>query len=158
MSNSAFPQTGEAWLSQDPIHWLPLINFLFPRSPFQVFNLSILFAVKPPFRVFNLTLFFFLVLTALSGFHLKPFPFFFSFLAKTALSCFQFWQVFLLVASSIIHLDYISVDGTGELSPIHFSEYQCSSWECLLHNIRSFLVGWPFSTGVLPILRNPFEH
>ena len=54
MSNSAFPQTGEAWLSQDSIHWLPLINSLLPRPSFQVFNLGILFVVKPPFRVFNL--------------------------------------------------------------------------------------------------------
>ena len=41
MSNSAFPQTSEAWLSQDSILWMPLIKFLLPRSPFQVFNLGI---------------------------------------------------------------------------------------------------------------------
>ena len=50
-----FPTNCEAWLSQDSIPWLPLINFLLSRPPFQVFNLGMLFVVKPPFRIFNLT-------------------------------------------------------------------------------------------------------
>ena len=131
MLNSAFSQTSEAWSSQDSIPWMPLINFLFPRPPFQVFNLGILFVIKPPFRAFTLNFSLFL----------------FSFLAKIALSGFQFWQVFLLMASSIILLDYISIDRTRKLFPVYFGEYQCSSWECLLHNIRSLPVRWPFSTG-----------
>ena len=60
MSNSAFPQTSEAWLTQDSVPWILLINFLFSKPPFQVFNLGILFIVKPPFRVFNLTFSFFI--------------------------------------------------------------------------------------------------
>ena len=138
MSNSAFSQTSEAWLSQDSIAWMPLINFLLLRPPFQVFNLGILFVVKPPFRVFNLTSHFVFSFHFSSHFLWFKLPFwvftlnlsfffFFSFPAKTALLGFQLWQVFLLVASSIILLDYINIDRTGELFPIHFDEYQCSS-------------------------------
>ena len=54
-SKSAFPQTSEAWLSQDSVPRILLIDFLFPRPPFQVFNLGILFVVQSPFQVFNLT-------------------------------------------------------------------------------------------------------
>ena len=137
MSNSAFPQTSEAWLSQDSIPWMPLINFLLSRSLFQGFNLGILFVVKPPFRVFNMTSHFLFSSHFSSHFLWFKLPFrvftlnlslfLFSFLAKIALLGFQFWQVFLLMASSVILLDYISIDGTGELFPIHFGEYQCSS-------------------------------
>ena len=48
MSNSVFSQTSEVWLSQDSIPWMPLINFLFLRLPFQVFNLGILFVLNNP--------------------------------------------------------------------------------------------------------------
>ena len=54
-SKSAFPQTSEAWLTQDSVPWILLINFLFSKPPFQVFTLGILFLVKPPFQVFDLT-------------------------------------------------------------------------------------------------------
>ena len=143
MSNSAFPQTSEAWLSLDSLLWMPLINLLLPRPPFRVFNLGIIFVVMSPFRVFDLT---------------SHFLFLFIFLwFKLPFRVFTL-NPFFLVASSIILLDYISVDGIGELFPIHFGEYQCSFWECLFHNIRSFPVGWPFPTGILSILGDPFEH
>ena len=102
---------------------------------------------KLPLRVFTLNLFFFF-----------SFFFFLFLLARAALSGFQLWHVASLVISSIILLYYVGIDGTRKLFSIHLGEYQCPFWKSLFHNIRPFPIGWPFSTGVLSILRNSFEH
>ena len=121
------------------------------KSPFSGFQLNfyffffIFFWFKLPFQVFTLNLFLFL-------------SFFSLLLVKAALLGFQLWHVASLVISSIILLYYVGINGAWELFPIHFDEYQCSSWECLFHYIGPFLVGWPFSTGVLPIFGNSLEH
>ena len=76
------------------------------------------FAIKSPFWVFN---------------------FFFGH-AKVALSGFQLWQVIFLVGSSIVFLDYVDIDRTGELFSIHSCEYQSSFGERLFHDIKPFPV------------------
>ena len=152
ISTFVFPLTSELWLWQKSCSLHVPINFHCPRPPFRVFNLGtsflgqaaflgfqldlflFFFWFKPSFRVFTLNLFFSFFSILFSLFlHLSEPPF----------RVFNFDKSFLLVASSIILLDYVGINRIGELFSIHFCKYQGSSWECLFHDISvgSFGIG-----------------
>ena len=136
-SASVFPLTSELWLWQKSRSLHALVNFHCPRLPLQIFNLGTSFLGQAVFSSFQLDLFSFLLwfklsirVFALNLFPSSSFSFLFSFLfylPSRPFRVFNFGESFLLVASSIVLLDYIGIDRTGELFPIHFRNYQGSS-------------------------------
>ena len=130
-SASVFPLTSELWLWQKSRSLHAPVNFHCLRPPLRVFNLRTSFLGQAAFSGFQLDLFSFFYFLwfklpfRVFSLHLFPFFsflffFFLFYLPQPPFWVFKFGESFLLVASSIVFLDYIDVDRTGELFSIHF--------------------------------------